>query len=110
MRTRRRLEDEEDDDVVRDGEVVRVGILVRDGHTTAIDYCSDDPLAMHRPGFRRATDSAARDAAERAYRAMVEEASNAWRSPQRVAADSERNAAIARDEVSILDAEARRFA
>jgi len=103
MRTRRRLDDDDEDDTVRDGEVVRVHMLARDSRTAAIDYCSADPLAAHRPGFRRAANPAVRNAAERAYQQMCRDAETAWRSPERAKQDAEAACDQARIEVMCTD-------
>jgi hypothetical protein len=97
----------DDDDVVRDGERVRVPLMMRDGlpgrvfrdedgvKTEAadwqIDYVRDckvahsvgleDGEALHRPGARHCTDAAANDARVKAYFDAVEEMQNAWRAP-----------------------------
>ncbi|HMF29322.1 MAG TPA: hypothetical protein VKE42_11155 [Candidatus Cybelea sp.] len=107
MTARRHPDDDDDDYVLKDGERVRVPMLVRDSATTAIDYCSTDPLAAHRPGFRRAADAGVRDASERAYREMVARSTGEWRTPQRVEQDREAACVAARDEVlSMGDAQA----
>ena len=103
MLRRRHLDDDDDDEVIRDGERVRIPMLMRDGATTAVDYCSTDPLAAHRPGFRRAADAGVRDASERAYQQMCRDAENAWRTPERARQDAERDCVIARDEVQSMN-------
>src|SRR5262249_36956834 len=100
---RRDRDDDDDDYVLKDGERVRVPMLVRDSATTAIDYCSTDPLAAHRPGFRRAADAGVRDASERAYREMVARSTGEWRTPQRVEQDREAACDQARIEVMCMD-------
>ena len=54
-------------------------------------------LALHRPG-QRVGDAAGEDRRERAYAKFVEDSTNAWRSPERAAADAERDRLIARDQ------------
>jgi len=86
MMARRRFDDDKDDDIVADGEIVRVRMLARDGRTVAID-CG--PGGPHRPGFRVSTDQAAQAARDKAYDAMVKEAENAWKSEAQRIADIE---------------------
>src|SRR2546421_4789302 len=107
MITKKRIDD--DVYVVKNGEVVRRGMLAWDSRTavTPIGYGGDDDLAKHRPGERRALDHALQDARDAAYEKMVAEASRAWASPARRESeeDSERACQIARDEISIADAQ-----
>jgi hypothetical protein len=78
-----------DDEPLRDGERVRVPMIMMDSNRmTAIDY-GDDPLARHKPGFRRAADQAMRDAGHRAYDGRVKRMSDAWKSVERREADVE---------------------
>jgi hypothetical protein len=97
-------EDDEDDArrrgrIMRDGEVVRVPMMMRDSKDAWRDEMAKtgfrrsyaklddaakrlgltDHLDLCRPGFRYCTDAAARDAKEAAYRAYDEEQTNAWR-------------------------------
>jgi hypothetical protein len=81
--------DEIDDEhkVLRDGERVRVPLVMMDGRTVAVD-CG--PGGPHRPGFRYNREAQA--VRDESYDAMVQQAANAWKSDTRRIADTERAA------------------
>jgi hypothetical protein len=66
-------------------------LMMDSSRLPTIDY-GGDPLAAHRPGFRRAADQAVRDTSDRAYDEMVKQAQNAWKSETQRIADTERAA------------------
>jgi hypothetical protein len=94
-------EEEESNDILRDGETLRVPLYLKDGspnleltplqrlvatsqNKLLVSDGTDDPLALNRPGFRYSTDAAQRaDAASRlaeAYEAKELADAEAWRS------------------------------
>jgi hypothetical protein len=110
----RLLEDERE--VLRDGERLRVPIyamdaewrrtmdLIEDGmrtdHAERVAARDARALDAHRPGFRTAGDHFAQDRRERAYDEYVERITNAWKTPQRAeqdACESARDAVFGQD-------------
>jgi phage terminase large subunit-like protein len=79
MKTRRRTDDAylDEDDVARDGEVVRCPIFLMDAVQRAV---AGVDLSDHQPGFRRAND-AARGAVRSARSRWVRSLNDAWRGP-----------------------------
>lgn len=85
---RRRRDD--DDEVIRDGETLRVPLMLRDGELMELPIwqrdallsmryrMSDAEMAKHRPGYRFA-DKAGSRAKMDAYNASVREMCDAWR-------------------------------
>jgi hypothetical protein len=74
--------------VLRDGARHRVGLHMRDGRAPMITDGTDDPLGLHRPGWRIAIGGSERDARLReSQRNAIEEAhaeyldalANAWK-------------------------------
>jgi hypothetical protein len=68
---------------LKPGRKIRVPMMMR-------DHARDDD-ALHRPGFRYGTDEQQAES-RRAYDEMVRGMENAWKSPERIAADTERAA------------------
>ena len=83
-------EEEEEDAILKDGQSVRVALYMKDGainpnltptqRAKAVTHAEDaiarkfglsDGLALHRPGYRRCTDSAALARTRQAYRRDV---------------------------------------
>jgi hypothetical protein len=99
-----RHEDDEDslfdrNGILRDGAVTRVRLMMRDGainprltpaqrakaaqqteDAVAARFGLTDGLQLHKPGFRRVTDSAALERVRQAYNDVDAAAANAWRS------------------------------
>ena len=99
-----RFDDDDDREVLRDGERLRVSIHVQDAmwrrevdlieHDTRMDLLERRVLerraardAQHKPGYRTAGDHFAQDRREQARDAYIERLQNAWKTPARVAAD-----------------------
>ena len=78
---------EDDDDIVRDGERVRVPMMLMDSSRMVAIDCG--PGGPHRPGFRVSTDKAVYAARDKAYDAMIKRTSDAWKSVERREADVE---------------------
>jgi hypothetical protein len=92
---------DDDDDVLRDGQTLRVPLHMRDHETlspqqrwvmadkaarlslddAARRFGLDDGLALHKPGQRFSTDQAANIAREEARRQWIDEMCDAWRTP-----------------------------
>jgi hypothetical protein len=111
----------EDDDgrrrreIVGDGGSVRVGVLTMDALQKSV--AADRAYRLARPGFRFESDVVASDrdqqpsARELAYRKMVADMSNRWRTPAERQADTERAADATRIEtISMGDAQKIRHA
>jgi hypothetical protein len=83
---KRRYREIYDDDLLRDGQRLRVPMFATDGmqrdaspHLPRVhDGTGDSGLAMHRPGFR-VSDAPLSDALQRAYDAYEYELTTAWR-------------------------------
>jgi hypothetical protein len=86
----RRRHDDDDDDALRDGESVRVPLMLCDAVTPEFAFGGVD-VSGHQPGYRHVTDAAVRDArkaARAAYDEYCSRISNAWRRPPRAAWDA----------------------
>jgi hypothetical protein len=90
MKRRRRSDD---DEVVADGDRVRVPLLMVDGEAVEAWQASyladcaaahklglDDGFDLHRPGYRFA-DAAGNEAKAKAYLQAVQDAADAWKHP-----------------------------
>jgi|SRR6516225_7529600 hypothetical protein len=93
MKQQRKRSDS-DDDVIADGGVVRVPLMLRDGSTVDLEPWQRDVIlgarlgledgeSLHRPGARFCTDAAANEAVAKAYLQSVRELQDAWRHPTR---------------------------
>src|SRR5262245_50605884 len=65
----------DDDEVLRDGQTMRVPMMMRDG----VGFT--DSLAQHRPGQRFSVDAAARARVEQARAEGIKEMCDAWKNP-----------------------------
>ena len=101
-----RWNDDELDDVLRDGGRLRVPTVMMDALQRSV--AGYDDAAFHRPGFR-VGEGTSRDASELAYAESVRVLADAWRDPATRAADAARDALVGLDP-AMLDAEQRRFA
>ena len=87
-RTGRRIE-EDDDDVLRDGQTLRVPLHMRDGHSpmqrevmedkAARRFGLDDATALHRPGYKYCVDADARARVEEARAQWIQEMTDGWK-------------------------------
>ena len=107
----RRLDDDDDDHrLLRDGEFLRVPMMMRDGsmghlspvqrevammrdtlqrdEAAALRFNLNDAAALHRPGYRHSINDAALNAKEQAYRDVDRAQTNAWRSNDAEASDA----------------------
>ena len=80
----RRLDDDDDHRLLRDGEFLRVPMMMRDAaHRDELDsyrFGLNDGAAMHRPGYRHDFVDTNRDTKEQAYRDAERDLTSAWRS------------------------------
>ena len=98
-----RRNDDELDDVLRDGGRLRVPTVMMDALQRSV--AGYDDAASHRPDFR-VGEGASRNASElKSVRVLAD----AWRYPATRAADAERDALVGLDQ-AMLDAEQHRFA
>jgi hypothetical protein len=104
--------------LLRDGERIRVPMMMADGASDAGrarfgDIAGYDGAtgARHQPGPVRTLDQAALDARGAAYRAYDEEAANAWRTPPAGSADDALTNAPDRqnDALTTMDARERAY-
>jgi hypothetical protein len=92
--TRIRYLDDDDDDILRDGEVLRVPLRMMDGwqHDMSkhFDQLRRDGASLHdglggevghRPGFAMTNDAAIRDARAQARTKYIKEVRDAWQPP-----------------------------
>jgi hypothetical protein len=98
--------DDEDKDVLKDSERVVVRMTAYDAAIASAVAETRRVMTValdgHRPGYRVA-DQAALDRSEQAYRERNRRISDAWRSKDRSAADSEYAAELGRDLASGAD-------
>jgi hypothetical protein len=103
-------------EILGDGQVYRVPLVVMDSLSRSVAAAHDaaaydavEHFRLSRPGPRLASD-AQRAECQRAYDAMVARDTGAWRGAAQVTADSEQAAEVARDQVSLVDSRAIREA
>jgi hypothetical protein len=106
--------DEDDDErrrreILADGQSLRVPMAAMDALQRAVaDHYGG--LEAHRQGYRVVSDQAAEARRRAGYDQMVARSEGLWRSPERVAADTEVAAEVARDQVTLADSRAIRQA
>jgi hypothetical protein len=71
-----RYNDDDNDDILRDGETLRTSMLARDSRSRHSDASTFD-AASHRPGFRFSSNTA--DAKQKLYDDVDRELNEAWR-------------------------------
>jgi hypothetical protein len=86
------IDEDERKRVLKDGERLRVALIAMDATQKAVVAADGDPLSLHKPGYRFATDRAVQDARDQAYDEMVKAAESACKSEAQRIADTERAA------------------
>jgi hypothetical protein len=82
---RKHLNDDDDDEILKDGERMFVPMRMMDGanarHPRIVDAAGNGDLgSLSRPGYRKVEDARSREAIEAAYFAYDQELQNAYRS------------------------------